>query len=56
MLAPSALSQATWGEYGARVGYNFTANLTADVFIDGVFGDHAIGSNAHVGADLRYRF
>lgn len=55
-LAPSALPQATWGEYGARVGYKITASVTVDAFIDGVFGDHAIGSNAHVGGDLRYRF
>jgi hypothetical protein len=50
------LPQATWGEYGARLGYKINASLTVDAFIDGVFGDHAIGSNAHVGGDLRYRF
>ena len=50
------LPQATWAEYGARLGYKITASLTVDAFIDGVFGDHAIGSNAHVGGDLRYRF
>lgn len=56
LVTPTNWSQASWAEYGARIGYKITANLTVDAFVDGVFGDHAIGSNAHVGADLRYRF
>jgi hypothetical protein len=49
VLTPAGLRQATWGEYGARIGYKLTANLTVDAFVNGVAGNHGIGSNAHIG-------
>jgi probable HAF family extracellular repeat protein len=55
-LSPTNLGEATWGEYGARIGYKISAALTTDAFIDGVAGNQGIGSDVHVGVDLRYRF
>ena len=37
-LSPSALKNIAWGEYGVRIGYKLSENLTADVFANGISG------------------
>ncbi len=55
-LSPSALGNIAWGEYGVRVGYKVSKNLTADVFANGISGGADLGTRVHGGAGLRVRF
>jgi hypothetical protein len=50
------LADATWAEYGGRVGYKITPNATIDLIADGASGGSAIGSRIHAGAGFRYTF
>src|SRR5208283_1710837 len=54
-IAPNALSNTTWFEYGARVGYRFSDRLVVDAFLLGTAGGE-IGSTLHGGVALRYAF
>ena len=54
-IAPNALPNTTWVEYGARVGYRFSDRLVIDAFIIGTaFGE--VGATVHGGVGLRYAF
>lgn len=55
-LEPVADDHTAWAEYGARVGYAVTEQVTFDVFVNGVSGDGDIGTRVHGGAGLRYLF
>jgi hypothetical protein len=55
-LAPAASDDTAWAEYGGRVGYAVTEQVTFDVFVNGVSGDDDIGTRVHGGGGLRYRF
>ncbi|MDE2361899.1 MAG: autotransporter-associated beta strand repeat-containing protein [Hyphomicrobiales bacterium] len=47
---------ATWLEYGLRVGYRVRKNVVIDVFTDGTLGGKPIGNTIHGGAGVRYLF
>ena len=52
-IAPNALPNTTWVEYGARLGYRFNDRLVIDAFIIGTaFGQ--VGTTVHGGIGLRY--
>ena len=54
-IAPSALPNTTWMEYGARLGYRFNNRLVIDAFVVGTaFGQ--VGTTVHGGVGLRYEF
>lgn len=55
-LAPGKLNNVAWAEYGARLGYKVSENVTADVFANGISGDANLGTRIHGGAGLRVRF
>ncbi len=54
-IAPNALPNSTWFEYGARIGYRFSDRLVVDAFVLGTAGGE-IGSTVHGGVALRYAF
>ena len=54
-LAPAS-KNPVWAEYGARIGYKLTGNVTVDAFANGISGNQGLGTRLHVGADLRWRF
>ena len=56
VFAPVVGDDTAWAEYGARVGYSVTEQVTFDVFVNGVSGDDDIGTRVHGGGGLRYRF
>ncbi len=52
-IAPNALPNTTWVEYGARLGYRFSDRLVIDAFVVGTaFGE--VGATVHGGVGLRY--
>jgi hypothetical protein len=53
-IAPGALPNTTWFEYGARIGYRASDNLVVDAFVIGTAGGH--GATAHGGIALRVAF
>ena len=54
-IAPNALPNTTWMEYGARIGYRFNDRLVIDAFVVGTaFGE--VGTTVHGGIGLRYAF
>jgi hypothetical protein len=55
-LAAVNEDDTVWVEYGARVGYAVTENVTLDVFANGVSGEDQIDTRVHTGAGLRVRF
>ncbi len=55
-LAAVNEDDTVWVEYGARVGYAVTENVTFDVFANGVSGEDQIDTRVHTGAGLRVRF
>ena len=55
-LSPSSNSGTTWAEYGARVGYKMSSNLTFDLFSAGISGRDGIGTQVHSGIGARIRF
>ena len=54
-IAPGALPNTTWFEYGARLGYRVNNNLVVDAFVIGTAGGE-VGSTAHGGVALRFAF
>ena len=54
-IAPGAISNSTWFEYGARAGYRFNDRLVIDAFLLGTAGGEA-GNYVHGGVGLRYSF
>ena len=54
-IAPNALPNTTWFEYGARVGYRFNDSLVVDAFVIGTAGGE-VGATAHGGIALRVAF
>jgi fibronectin-binding autotransporter adhesin len=54
-IAPNALPNTTWVEYGARLGYRFSDRMVVDAFVLGTaFGE--VGSTLHGGIGLRFSF
>jgi hypothetical protein len=54
-IAPNALPNTTWMEWGARLGYRFNDRLVVDAFVIGTaFGE--VGTTVHGGVALRYAF
>jgi hypothetical protein len=54
-IAPNAVANTTWVEYGARLGYRFNDRMVVDAFVIGtLFG--TVGSTIHGGVGLRYSF
>jgi autotransporter family porin len=54
-IAPSAIANTTWMEWGARLGYRFNNRVVIDAFVVGTaFGQ--IGTTVHGGVGLRYEF
>jgi hypothetical protein len=54
-IAPNALPNTTWMEYGARLGYRWNDRLVIDAFVVGTaFGE--VGATVHGGIGLRYSF
>jgi len=54
-IAPNALPNTAWFEYGARVGYRFNDRLVVDAFVIGTAGGE-VGTTVHGGIGLRYSF
>ena len=54
-IAPNALPNTTWVEYGARLGYRYSDRLVIDAFVVGTaFGE--VGGTVHGGIGVRYSF
>ncbi len=54
-IAPNALPDSSWVEFGARLGYRFNDRLVIDAFLIGTaFGQ--VGSTLHGGVGLRFSF
>jgi hypothetical protein len=54
-IAPGAIADSAWFEYGARLGYRFTDRLVVDGFLLGTAGGLA-GNFVHGGVGVRYSF
>ena len=54
-IAPGAIADSAWFEYGARVGYRMTDRLVVDAFLLGTAGGLA-GNFVHGGVGVRYSF
>jgi hypothetical protein len=54
-IAPGAIGNSAWFEYGARVGYRFNDRLVVDAFLIGTAGGEA-GNFVHGGVGVRYSF
>jgi hypothetical protein len=54
-IAPGAIADSAWFEYGGRVGYRFTDRLVVDAFLLGTAGGLA-GNYVHGGVGVRYSF
>jgi Autochaperone Domain Type 1 len=54
-IAPGAIADSAWFEYGARVGYRVTDRLVVDGFLLGTAGGLA-GNFVHGGVGVRYSF
>jgi hypothetical protein len=55
-LATVGLTSITWAEYGGRVGFKFTQQITADLFFAGVSDLDGMGTNAQLRAAARLTF
>ena len=53
---PVRLSEYTWGEYGARIGYRLSKNVIVAAFADGTLGDRPINTTIHGGIAVRYSY
>jgi hypothetical protein len=54
-IAPNALPNTAWLEYGARVGYRFGNRIVVDAFVIGTaFGE--VGTTVHGGIGLHFSF
>jgi hypothetical protein len=54
-IAPNALPNTTWLEYGARVGYRISDSLVLDASVIGTAGGQ-VGATAHGGIARRVAF
>ena len=54
-IAPGAIADSAWFEYGARIGYRMTDRLVVDAFVLGTAGGLA-GNFVHGGVGVRYSF
>ena len=54
-IAPGAVPDSTWFEYGARVGYRVNQNFVVDAFLLGTAGGE-VGETVHGGLALRFAF
>jgi probable HAF family extracellular repeat protein len=55
-LVPTALTPNTWAEYGGRVGFKLSPQVTADLSLAGVSGFDGIGTSAQLRAAARLAF
>lgn len=46
----------TWAEYGGRVSYRLTENVSLGVLANGASGNSGMGTRIHVGGDIRLLF
>jgi hypothetical protein len=54
-VAPGAVPNSTWFEYGGRVGYRVNNHLVVDAFLLGTAGGE-VGDTLHGGFALRFAF
>jgi hypothetical protein len=54
-LSPS-VKDTGWTEYGARIGYKFSDQLSLNAVANGVAGPRDVGGRAHIGLELKVRF
>jgi hypothetical protein len=54
-IAPGAVPNSTWFEYGARIGYRVNNNFAVDAFLLGTAGGQ-VGDTLHGGLALRFSF
>jgi len=54
-IAPFPILNATWAEFGGRLGYRFSRSLVVDAFALGTLGGE-VGRTLHVGLGARYAF
>ena len=54
-VAPGAVPNSAWFEYGGRLGYRVNSNLVVDAFVLGTAGGQ-VGSTVHGGLALRFAF
>ncbi len=54
-IAPGAVPNSTWFEYGGRLGYRVNRNLVVDAFVLGTAGGD-VGNTIHGGVGLRLAF
>jgi len=54
-IAPGAVPNSTWFEYGGRVGYRVNNNMVVDAFMLGTAGGQ-VGNTVHGGLALRFAF
>lgn len=52
----SRAADATWVEYGGRIGYRWGQRFVADMFVLGTLGAKPAGSTIHGGVGIRYAF
>ncbi|MGE0698075.1 MAG: hypothetical protein AB7O57_03190 [Hyphomicrobiaceae bacterium] len=55
-VKPGDLEDKSWGEYGARLGFQLTEGMTIDAYANGVSSRGAIDTRVHVGTGLRLQY
>lgn len=55
-MPPTVVSDLSWFEFGARLGYRISQATTFDIAISGVSGNDEADTGIHVGAGVRIRF
>jgi probable HAF family extracellular repeat protein len=55
-LEPADLANATWAEFGGRVGFKLTEIATLDAYASGVAGGAGVETRVHFGLGLRFEY
>jgi hypothetical protein len=55
-LEPADLANATWAEFGGRVGFKLTEIATLDAYASGVAGGAGVETRVHFGLGLRFQY
>ena len=55
-LVVPTIGNQSWFEYGGRLGYKITKDITADAFVNGTLGPHPVGNTVHGGIGLRISY
>jgi hypothetical protein len=56
VMTPTRNDDATWVEYGGRIGFKVRDDIVIDAFANGVAGGNGVDSTLHAGADVRFKF